>query len=255
MLAGTAVDAEAFVPIALVREAASGGGTPSALARELGIARDDEPTAVLFRQVATPNFETLWFVKKATRLGFHPVIVEYHADQFSVHNPYKRSLAVLPVVERRNIHGQPIIKRHQLLPVEASDRLPLRDLVLPSGETLPDFHQGLFRKMENCLAFRTVDLSRWFTQQSKGALWYYPEFLSLFSGNLVLFEDFATNRSEADFFNRVVHPAYEKASARLGRRPLITRLFAQAHRATSPLCYAYPSFVTEVVACGQRGMR
>lgn len=248
------VDAEAFVPTALIRAALADNTGPSKLAVDLGIAVAGQPTAVLFRQIATANFETLWFLRKASHLGFRPVIVEYHADLFSAHNAYKRSLVVLPVVQRRNRHGQAIVQHHRLLSYEESVHHLLSDLILPSGETLPAFHRRLLTIAAQKTPFSTVELSPWLKQHKGGAVGYYPEFLSLFSGNVVMFEDFVAERSEIEFYERVIHPAYGSACTKLGQRPLITRLFSLPHRATSPLCYAFPAFVAEHVTASRRGM-
>jgi hypothetical protein len=53
---------------------------------------EGRPRAILFRQIATPNYELRGFLRTCQRQGFEPVILRYHADKMSCHNQFKKSL-------------------------------------------------------------------------------------------------------------------------------------------------------------------
>jgi hypothetical protein len=55
------------------------------------------PIAVLFRDVATPNFETARFMQMAQDIHLRPIIFEYLDDTFVSNNPLKQALGKVHV--------------------------------------------------------------------------------------------------------------------------------------------------------------
>ncbi|NAZ38152.1 hypothetical protein [Rubellimicrobium sp. CFH 75288] len=196
------------------------------------------PVAVLARQVATPNWELLRFVRLARRLGYSPLVIEHRADRFTAHNPAKRALIVLPVMAGRDRTGRPILRRRRLCDAAAAEGRALGDLTTRWGEGLVPFHHRLLRAVLGPETPALCDLSDLLPQPAAGPAGYYREFFKMLSDRLVLFEDFVACDQTAAFFERVVRPAWRSAVAETGRRPPILRL-SPARRAASPAWIAY----------------
>jgi hypothetical protein len=73
---------------------------------------------------------------------------------------------------------------------------------------------------------------------------YYRSLFKLLSGYLVLLEDFVADEDTAEFFSRVVQPAWYDAVSDTGRRPQVVRL-TQGRRSSSPIWSNYPATVAE----------
>jgi hypothetical protein len=200
---------------------------------------DGRPRAILFRQIATPNYELRRFLRRCARSGYAAVILQYYADRMSCHNTFKRNLVTPAFLEGFSRNGQPIFRRHTLANVEAVDQLKLAD-VLISGRTLPSIHADLLSLALPAERMELVEGSHWFGMYPSGARDYYVDLFSALSGDLLLFEDFLTNKEESVFFDRVVRPAFDTACSILGKRPLI-RPLCENRRVSSPLWYAYPA--------------
>lgn len=201
--------------------------------------RGGRPVALLFRQVATPNYELISFVRRARRHGFEPVVVEHALDRFSVHNAAKRALVTLPVVVGLDCRGRAILRRQNLVEHNSADGRPLGGIVLRTGESLTGFHRRKLHEVMGRAAPRRVELGDLVASAADGAAAYYGDVFRLLGGRVALFEDFVTDAQTARFFERIVRPAYDQAVLDLGRRPQITRLM-NGRRASSPLWNAYP---------------
>lgn len=234
------VDSDLYTDARLLasRAAAADAGPTRDLAPAL-LGREGAPVALLFRQVASPNYELLSFVRKARRHGFEPVVVEHSTDRFSVHNPSKRALATLPVVVGLDCRGRAILRRHKLVEHNSADCRPLDAILLPSGESLTGFHRRRLGELLGPAAPRRVELRELVPRAADGAAAYYHDVFRLLSGRVVLFEDFVTDAQTARFFDRTVRPAYGQALRDMGQRPQIARLM-NGRRASSPLWNAYP---------------
>ena len=202
-------------------------------------AGDGRPRAILFRQIATPNYELRQFLRLCARSGYAPVILQYLADRMSCHNTFKRSLVAPMFLEGVSRNGQPFFRRRVLANVEKVDRLRLAE-VMVSGRTLPGIHTDLLRLALPYEKMTLVEGSHWFGQYPAGARDYYVDLFAALSGDLMLLEDFITDDEEAGFFDRVVRPAFDTACCILGKRPLVRRL-CDNRRMASPLWYAYPA--------------
>ena len=207
------------------------------MARLLGPA-DARPRAILFRQIATPNYELRQFLRLCRRRGFAPIILSYHRDRMSCQNPSKRALVAPMFINSVNRHGQPVFRRERLINVETVEKLRLSEIRIGNHD-LPAFHAALMRLAIPAEPFTLVEASSWLGSYPQGAKDYYVElFLGLTDG-VMLLEDFITDPKEADFFDRIVKPAFDLACRQLGKRPAIARL-CNNRRSDSPLWYAYP---------------
>ena len=107
--------------------------TPGIEFRQLIGAEDGCPSAVLFRQVATPNYELRSFLRASRRLGLRPVILTYHQDRMSHRNLFKRSLVAPMFIEGTNRLSQPIWRRRPVINVETVEKVRLAEIVM--GDT------------------------------------------------------------------------------------------------------------------------
>lgn len=192
------------------------------------------PTAVLARHVASPSYEMLWFTRLSRRHGFQPLVIEHRSDRFTVHNPAKRSLAMLPIEVGRSRNGQAIIRPQKMVEVATAESRPLEEVVTRTGENLIDYHH---RKLAHVLgpeAPRIISLGDVVPACALTPGAYYLQFFKMLSGPLVLFEDFVADDQTAAFFQRIVLPTYRQATSETGRTPQIARL-VPGRRTSSPL--------------------
>jgi hypothetical protein len=234
-----------YVPLEAVVTQASGATTKS-LVNGAGPPCDPErrPTAVLARHLATPNYELLWFTRLAQRHGFRPLVVEHLSDTFTVNNPAKRTLAVMPVVTGRSANGRPILRRQTIVKPDAVEGWPIERIVTRTGERLVDYHHRKLHETFGALAPVVADLRDLLPAGPRHPSAYYVEFFKLLQGDMVLFEDFVVDSRSADFFRRTVLPAWRHVVETTNRRPQIVRL-GPGRRGSSPLLYAYPASVAD----------
>ena len=206
--------------------------------RELIGATTENPCAILFRQVATPNYELRSFLRTSRRLGLKPVVLTYHQDRMTLRNNFKRSLVAPIFVEGINRFTQPIWRRRQIINVETIEKFRLSDLHIDDVR-LPDFHRALIRRAIPDEKVTIVEGSDWLSSYSCGPRDYYLDILLGLTGGTVLFETFLTDKEEARFFHSVVRPAFTEATRILKREPSLMPL-CTGRRAASPLWYAYP---------------
>lgn len=234
-------DADIYLPMEGQQASARAGGPrmdwPLARLRRRSFRR---PVAILFRQIATPNYEMLWFLRKATRLGLDPIVVEHRLDRFCAHNACKRTLVTLPIIVGKDRHGRPITRRQKLIEHNSAEGQPLQALATRWGEGLVAYHHRKLRCTLGTKAPRLVDLSEVVDSAADGPAAYYADLLSLLTNQVFLFEDFVVDDQTRSFFERVVAPAYDRAALALGQRPQVVRL-THGHHVNSPYWLHYPS--------------
>jgi hypothetical protein len=212
------------------------------------------PTAILARQIATPNYEMLWFTRLARRHGLHALIVEHASDWFTVNNPTKLALGSLPIVTGRSRDGQMIMRRQRMLDPSAAEGQRLDEVVFRSGERLIDYHH---RKLRDVMGPNTPDVLDLMDLLPSGLgepSNYYVEFFKMLAGPLVLFEDFVIDDQTAAFFRGTVLPAWQTVVASTQRRPQIVRL-GPDRRTSSPMWSAYPASVSDDQSWIRRDLR
>jgi hypothetical protein len=181
--------------------------------------------AVLFRQVATPNYEIKRFISIAKQYDLHPLIFEHHNDIFSPdNNEYKYSLGKMPI--HKIVKGKPgsEIKEHiTIVDFNAYKGKKIKDVKTLWGEPLVDFHKFLFSdyfKNEKVVVWNASELYK--KQGSKNPFELYKYLFLFFIYHGILFENFLTSKSaEGDFTKTVVLPALNYVIEQVGVKPLI----------------------------------
>ncbi len=181
--------------------------------------------AVLFRPVATPNFELLRFASLATAHNLTPLVIEYHRDKFvSYYNPIKHALAQMRFHNGTGRNGGARISGLTVADISASTGRALADVTTHSGEPLLAFHHHLLSTVSELREVALYDASSWFHAHGGTARHYYTPLLSLFVEHAILFETFLATPHESQFISDVVLPAFDAAYSAHGCQPLICRL-------------------------------
>ncbi len=180
------------------------------------------PVLYLARHVATPNFETLYFLDVVSRLEWSAVVGQDLDDKFVPLNSLKRALGKLPIVRSRLPNGTEVIEHLTVLDFNKSSGKRMRQLSTFGGVPLADFHNRLFRHVVK-EPVTLSDESEWITIHHRGNLLeHYKKHFALFILHGILFEYFVTSDPEEKaFFVDVAEPAFHFVLNHFGVRPLI----------------------------------
>ena len=179
--------------------------------------------AVFARQVATPSHEVARFLSMATNCNLRPLFFEFHDDKFVTLNRCKFALARMRFADSINTHKDGRVT--DVLDIQACQGRSFASISTKWGEPFVQFHHRLFREVFPIIPDSAFfDGSGWFHSHGLSPRKYYPDFLSLFVSNCVLFESYLLCPEELDFTRNVVIPAFDSVCKAFGRRPLIVRL-------------------------------
>jgi len=203
----------------------------------------NEPRAVLFRNIASPDLEFLYFLKMAKDNGMKPLVLEYTHDKFSTRNADKLCLAKLAIFEGKNKNGEAIVRYRKLIDIKVQDNKEFCEIETLEGENLVEFHHNLVTKMvpEGVDVF---GMSQWIEHNGKTAAEYYNKFLALFVCHGILFENFVTDESEAEFEDMVVIPALENVKKIFSVEPIICPLASDPN---DMYWWSYPSEIEKIL--------
>lgn len=184
-----------------------------------------EPVAVLFRHVATPNFEMARFMDMATKGSLKPIIFEYFDDKFVANNPTKRALGKMQVFHGVGKKGGQKISKHTIINFNESNGHTIREVKTIYGTPLTTFHNDLFLKKYPSYKNSLFDASLILGDFGHEARLYYKKYLALFICFGCLFETVLPNDSEeAPFINNIFMPAFEEVAALFGVKPIIVNI-------------------------------
>jgi len=181
---------------------------------------------VLFRHVATPNYEVSRFLIGADALSerAHPVILEYTKDKFTNRNDWKFSLGKLGFHKGHSKTNDIILENQVVIDINDSNFKPLNTISTRWGQNLVDFHHELFEVAYPLFKDAKFDLSDWLHELGPTAKDYYTAFLALFVRDGILFENFMVDGKEEGFTKEVILPALFAVEKATGQRPLIVPL-------------------------------
>ncbi len=186
----------------------------------------NEDCLVLFRQIATPNYETSRFLIIADGLGMKPLFFEYFDDKFTPTNSTKYYLGKLPFHEGYGKKGGAKIGFTTLFDFTANDGKLLSDI--KSGEKkITEVHHLLLKKNYPFLKEKNFfEASQWLKScGDSSASDYYKYFFALFIGQGILFENFMLqDKKELLFIEKVIVPSFNFMIEYFGVRPLIVAL-------------------------------
>lgn len=193
------------------------------------LAAMEGPTALLYRQVATPTHETLRFLETAERLSLRPLVLEYLDDKFvGAGNPYKRALGKMPIFQHTGGDGRDMVRYVTMVDFNSFVGKKLSEACCIHNMTLVEFHHDLVQKMTGRYpASLCIDGTQWFHANGSTAQKYYDPLMALLIRDCIMFENYEETRHLQPFMHDVVVPAFEKIQSRFGLRPLIVRLLPQ----------------------------
>lgn len=208
----------------------------------------EKPHLVMFRQVLSPNTETVLFFELAKKYNLTPLVIEYFEDKFvSTGNTFKRGLGKLPVHQFTDKNDFAVIKYKTVVDFNPHVGHTLGSVVTINGETLKDFHHDLF--------FKTLDIqpiiisrdgSSWF-KQFQSSHEYYNSFLNIFIRDAILFETFLDSGSEKEFTLNTVLPAFNHSKLKLDHAPLIVKATYENGNVNLPILNYYPTKVDDIL--------
>lgn len=176
---------------------------------------------VMFRQVATPNFEMRYFIELTKDHGLRTNFFEYHDDKFTSNNPYKHSLGQIRIHhDKRNKNGKTIEEKITIVDFAKYDGKPLNQVLTNNGEYIINIHKELFN-LYNYHNNIYYDVSDWIKENGGHAVDYYTNFILLFIYHGILFENFLFTEQEGEFTKTVLLPSFDKALQLAGVKPLI----------------------------------
>jgi hypothetical protein len=183
-----------------------------------------EPRAFLARQVATPNFEFLRFLKLAEKTNLKPACLEYLDDKFASENQYKYHLGKICIycgVGKKM--GEKIIV-NRIIDFNESERKVIKEIKTVSGKSLVDFHHGLFTANGYNKEVAFIDASDWVERNGKTPNRFYSKLFAVLTCFGILFENYSDNKDEGDFTKNIVLPNFKQVENILGVRPLIVKI-------------------------------
>jgi hypothetical protein len=180
---------------------------------------------VLFRHIATPNYEIRRFLIAADALEvLHPIIFEYTADKFNNRNDWKYSLGRISLHRGTNKKGEQMFECKNVIDFNLSNNKPIRSINTHWNQSLVDFHHEIFTKGYPHLKNNIFDLSDWLHKFGCSAKDYYKSFLTLFLKDGILFENFLLEGKELAFTKEIILPALIEIEKETGFKPLIVAL-------------------------------
>ncbi len=210
-----------------------------------------DPVLYLCRHVASPNIQTLRFIKRFKTRGMKTIIGQDSKDLFVSHNQLKKSLGKLPICTGvYSKHGK-IIEQFQKISIIDFNQWngkPLGDVRTKWGESLVSFHNGLFSKLAKDAVHIQEDAS-WVDRYNRGDLLAeYKKVLALFLVHGIMFEDYPTEDSpiEEGFVTDILRPAMQHVEQELGLKPLIAPLVPLGLMSTE-VWEGYPPQVLDIV--------
>lgn len=186
-----------------------------------------EKCAVLFRQIATPNYEFRRFISLVDGMdSYTPVIIEYYNDKFVDKNEFKYYLGMIPFFLGRGKKGGEKITLLNVIDFNNSRGKKLSEIKTVWGETLINFHHNLLTVAYKGKGKPMIaeDVSEWFQHNGNGASLYYKNYLTLFLQNNILFENFMLDSKELSFTRDIFLPAFIKIFEETDHKPLVVAL-------------------------------
>jgi len=190
--------------------------------------KNKKPIFYFSRYVATPDFETLRYIKQVSHYNFPIIIGEDHTDIFSSHSSLKRNLAKLPIITGTSRTGDGIVEFKTIVNFATQQGKRLMDVETIAGTRLVDFHKTISQQMFPKY-LHMVDESAWVDRHSRGKLIsLYESMLALLIRDGIMLEYYEPD--EIDFVQAVILPAMKITKARFGHTPLIAPLDPETNK-------------------------
>lgn len=179
-------------------------------------------TAIMLRQVATPNFEMRRVVALCDKHQLSLLILTFQEDKFSAGNDCKHALGRMGFFGGIGRHGGQKIRYSTIINFNECNGRPLSECQTLRGQSLVKFHHNLLlQEFPQLSADNIVDNSDWIIRHSSKTAGLYVANLKLLLKHAILFETFVLSGSEMDFTLTKFLPAFQKIVDTFGIKPLI----------------------------------
>lgn len=179
-------------------------------------------TAVMFRQIATPNHEMRRAVKLCEKYQLNLLILSFQEDKFISCNASKHALGRMGFFDGLGRAGGKKLCYSTILNFNQFNGRALRECQTFRGQPLIKFHHDLLlSEFQQLRSENLFECSHWFIQQRREVGNLYRAFLKLFLKHAILLETFVLSASELAFTLKKVLPAFQEIDANFGMKPLI----------------------------------
>jgi hypothetical protein len=183
----------------------------------------DEPRAIIFRNIVTPDHELLYFLELADKIELKASGLEFMEDNFCTRNADKLCLGKMAFFEKRNKVEDIVMHYTKVIDLMKNDNKKFSEIKTLGGEKLVDFHHRLLAQ-SRAKRIEMYDMSQWIAENGGHAREYYKRILAFFICHGVLFESFVTDDSEEVFERDVTLPAIQEIEKLFGVKPLMVQL-------------------------------
>ncbi len=184
--------------------------------------KGEAPIFYLSRYLATPDYETLFFIDQVKKYNYPIIIGEDPKDKVTSYSSLKRNLLKLPIIVGESKNGAGIIQYRRVADQNSEQGKSFEEAMLLNGKKLTNLHTYLTKKLfpKNV---RVVDESGWVNRHHRGELIeLYEYMLALLLVHGIMLEVYEPD--EIDFVQQVVLPAMKKTEKRFGHKPLLAPL-------------------------------
>lgn len=174
------------------------------------------------KQVATPNHDTIWFLKLCEQYDLKSFFYEYLDDKFVSNNSFKHSLGQIRINNGQNKNGEYNLEKITIVDFNKYNGKSLKDVFTLSNKPLIQTHREIFSflklNLDNYIFF---DGSDWLKKQGGDAKIYYKKDILLYICHGILFENFILSGEDKKFSEEILLPAIENCIKLTGLKPLI----------------------------------
>lgn len=183
-------------------------------------------SAVLFRNLFTPDYELEVFEQIAKANQLEPVLFEYTHDKFVAVNEDKYALGKLYFYLGTTGSTTSNMYARKVVDFNSAEGKQISELQTISGENFVHFHHRILDMYSPSSSKNIYEISKWLKEHGGNAKEYYKAFLALFITHGILFDNFRTTGAEGAFSENVFKPAFQIVEDHFGMKPLICSLQA-----------------------------
>lgn len=203
--------------------------------------------AVLFRQIFSPNYEFLRFIKMTDALGLEPLFLEYYDDKFTSMNPIKHCLGKLKFQDDIGQIQTSRMKSQTIIDFNGSQGKKMREINTVWKQSLVDFHHALLGSVVQDYKKHLLDASDWFYRKGGCARSYYLQYITLFVRNGICFENFILEGDELRFIEEVFLPNFIQIWKVMGVKPIFVELLP-LHTQRDSHWVSYPPTISHLIS-------
>ncbi|SJM95856.1 conserved hypothetical protein [Crenothrix polyspora] len=179
-------------------------------------------TAIMLRQIATPNYEMRRVVQLCEKYHLNLLILTIEEDKFCPNNPCKYASGRMGFFEGLGRNGGRKIRYSTIINFNQYNGYPIRECKTFRGKPFMDFHHNLFlQEFPQLTPQNIIDCSKWVMQHQRLGNNLYRASLELFLQHAILFETFVLSNCELDITLMKVLPAFQEIVNNFGIKPLI----------------------------------